>query len=722
MAYKATQSRAPAAPSMYKAGSDRFLGIDSSSSDDNISLSRACGVSYFDIENSVQQGNQPPAEEPGACNFIRTNIGEIGKRRGIKIVEVSGVQFGHITNYVYNDDMTVIFDCGRAPFGLIRMIILRLSENGYSASVYTLDNYADGNGNVATEDRVHSCTFCELVNNKLIAAFEPDRVLIADIKAQSVSGVYVSSSGVADLTENGREEFVNDLFVSGTVVSYKGWYNSGITVPRIYIGGSPAGGSGKGLEPVNLLCPYVCEGFVSDGSSTEYFLSAQADNLTQIYAFVLNDSGTWADKIVTAVNENGRTKVQFSSAPGAPPVSGEDSVRIYYRRKQTDFVSGLQRLVKCRLSATHGVGGYKDRLFLSGNDEYPNYVWYSEMDNYGYFSDRSYLTFSDRNCRVMLLAGQDTSLAVVTDGSGYLVSGTANNPESAADFEPDALFTVSRVFFTPKPAGFQRPAVFDNEILYMSDMGLCALSASAAIDGQYSAQIRSEYVNKWLLGEELDKCGLCAVGEFLAVSTNSSRMYVFDGSQYSQAPSKPFSYRQFEAYIFSGCAAQRMWRHGGQLYLMFGGKIGRLSFDTGANEDYIDQWNGEQNRAVQAYWETSNIFGGSFYNKKSFARLGLLIRKMMNQSDGREINTSVRIWYKKNNDAWKLLRGYNGDQCIFRYDYLNYALFSYRPTGKTYTVSKKIKIKKTYSLKLRFESDIEGMPLFLQAFGLEYTM
>ena len=94
----------------------------------------------------------------------------------------------------------------------------------------------------------------------------------------------------------------------------------------------------------------------------------------------------------------------------------------------------------------------------------------------------------------------------------------------------------------------------------------------------------------------------------------------------------------------------------------------------------------------------------------------------MNQSDGREVNTSVRIWYKKNNDAWKLLRGYNGDQCIFRYDYLNYALFSYRPTGKTYTVGKKIKIKKTYSLKLRFESDIEGMPLFLQAFGLEYTM
>ena len=68
MAYKATESRAPAAPSMYKAKSNKFLGIDSSTSDDNVSLLRACGISYFDIEQQKQYAR----ETPGMCNLIRT--------------------------------------------------------------------------------------------------------------------------------------------------------------------------------------------------------------------------------------------------------------------------------------------------------------------------------------------------------------------------------------------------------------------------------------------------------------------------------------------------------------------------------------------------------------------------------------------------------------------------------------------------------------------------
>lgn len=721
MAYKATQSRAPAAPSMYKAESNKFLGIDSSTSDDNVSLLRACGISYFDIEQQKQYAR----ETPGMCNLIRTNIGEVGKRCGRKEVTVSGAQVGYVTNIIYNENVTILFDCGISPFGLIRMLILRPSDTGYTASTYTLDNFAGEDGAVADVDKIHNCTFCEIINDKIIAAFEPDRLLIADIKADSVSGIYISAQGAARLTANGRGEFVDSFTVQSTVVSNEGWYNSQITIPRIYIGNVPSGGSGKGLEPVNLLNPFVLETFAGDGTALEYTLSLETDNTDEVFAFVLDDYGAWIDKNITVSSVGGKIKVAFSSSdiPPAPTVSGEDNVRIYYRRKASDFEAGLMKITGCKISASHGVGGYKDRLFLSGNDEYPNFVWYSEMDNYTYISDRSYLTFSDRKCRVMALAGQDISLAVITDGSGYLVGSTANTGDSGADFEPDALFTVSRVFSSPEPASLQKPQVFDNEILYLSKAGLCAITPSDIMD-ERCVQVRSEYVNRWLLKENLKDCTMCVVGDFLIISSgvDGEYMYIFDGAQYSRNASKPFAYRQFESYIFAGCKASFVWQQNGMLYMLYGANISSLSFDCDANDSYTELSVGGQTLGVNAYWETPNIYGADFYNKKSFAKFGVLLRKMINYTDNHEINTTVRVWYKRNNDKWKLLRDYNGDQCIFRYDYINYSLFSYRPVGRSYTVNKKIKIKKTYSLKLRFENDIAGMPLFLQAFGLEYTM
>jgi hypothetical protein len=341
------------------------------------------------------------------------------------------------------------------------------------------------------------------------------------------------------------------------------------------------------------------------------------------------------------------------------------------------------------------------------------------MDDFTYFPDLSYLTFSDKDCKVMALAGEDTSLAVITDSGGYIVSGVA---QAAGDeYSPEALFTVSRVFSAERPAKNQEPVVFEGEIVYLSEHGVCAVSPSENIDREYSAQIRSEYINEWLMREDLSECSLTPVGDYLVINTGTpGRAYVLDGKQISRSSERPFSYRQYESYYFAGCENRFAWRHGNELFLLLNKKLGRLSFTSTVNGDYIDEWNNGLT-AVSAFWETPNIYGTEYYNRKSFAKLGLLLRRVVNENDGREINTAVRVWYKRNNEPWKLLKNYNGDLCVFRYDYINFGLFTYRPTGKLYTIFKKIKLKKTYSLKLRFENDVAGMPLFLQAYGLEYS-
>ena len=126
----------------------------------------------------------------------------------------------------------------------------------------------------------------------------------------------------------------------------------------------------------------------------------------------------------------------------------------------------------------------------------------------------------------------------------------------------------------------------------------------------------------------------------------------------------------------------------------------------------------------------------TFYNKKSYARLGVQLDKAVNvgytstdfgteyhaRGDGHEQNMNIRIWYRKNNQPWKLLKKYGADFNVFRYDAVDYGNFTYRPRVKVYTVDKKIKIKKAYSLKLRFENDIDRSAVMLRSFGLSYTM
>ncbi len=42
----------------------------------------------------------------------------------------------------------------------------------------------------------------------------------------------------------------------------------------------------------------------------------------------------------------------------------------------------------CRFGITFGVGGAADRLFLSGNPDHKNMIWFSEVDNFAYFPDQ----------------------------------------------------------------------------------------------------------------------------------------------------------------------------------------------------------------------------------------------------------------------------------------------------------------------------------------------
>ena len=54
------------------------------------------------------------------------------------------------------------------------------------------------------------------------------------------------------------------------------------------------------------------------------------------------------------------------------------------------FEGYFNRIANCSIAIAYGIGGNYDRVFVSGNPDYPNYDWYSEKDDITYFPDTGY--------------------------------------------------------------------------------------------------------------------------------------------------------------------------------------------------------------------------------------------------------------------------------------------------------------------------------------------
>lgn len=78
----------------------------------------------------------------------------------------------------------------------------------------------------------------------------------------------------------------------------------------------------------------------------------------------------------------------------------------------------LNRIRKCTVATVFGVNGNTNRLFLSGNPDCPNRIFYSGYDDFTYFGDRNYVTAGTENAGVNgFLRLSDNTMAVLKEPS-----------------------------------------------------------------------------------------------------------------------------------------------------------------------------------------------------------------------------------------------------------------------------------------------------------------
>lgn len=154
------------------------------------------------------------------------------------------------------------------------------------------------------------------------------------------------------------------------------------TIPTTFISMRPSGG-GTPYQDHNMLSASEINSFVADGEATDYKLNDK--EITSVDKVWVNDVLKTIDSDYTVDLTLG--KVTFKTAPEKPDTTGQDNVKIQYTKNSQ---SKADRIKKCSLLTV-----FDDRIFFSGNVDYPNYIFHSEFNGITGIADPRYVSDTD---------------------------------------------------------------------------------------------------------------------------------------------------------------------------------------------------------------------------------------------------------------------------------------------------------------------------------------
>ena len=200
------------------------------------------------------------------------------------------------------------------------------------------------------------------------------------------------------------------------------------------------------------------------------------------------------------------------------------------------------------------------------------------------------------------------------------------------------------------------------------------------------------------------------------VRCKSGVWWLLDENQPNKEGDQPFSNHQYEGFRLTGMPADVAWAEGETLKLISDNTQCKW-MDGSSADHYRDQYGEDVSteKAISAWWETPWLYGNTFYRKKIFMKLGVLLGEFFGA------DTSVKVEGRKNEEDWKLLWDYDGTHCTFNYGNVDYRLFTYALTVGCPDIARKIKIKKAMRFKLRFTNDFINQSFILREFGLDYV-
>ena len=254
-------------------------------------------------------------------------------------------------------------------------------------------------------------------------------------------------------------------------------------IPTTTIGKAPSGG-GTTNQEVNLLTGVRENSFCADGESTEYVLDAsELDAGYQEKVFINNvekTEGFTVDKV--------SGKVKFTTAPEQPLTDGQDNGVIRFSKT---IPGNRDKINKCTILEV-----FDNRVFFSGNQDYPNTVFHTMLDEPKYCSDLDYYNEGADISPVRGMVAGNNALWVIKEPSQANTAIFYHNP--TIDSEAGKVYPSEHSSISTGCIG--AAINFNDDIVYFSNRGMEGISGDITTEQVISH--RSSLVDSKLLQEE----------------------------------------------------------------------------------------------------------------------------------------------------------------------------------------------------------------------------
>lgn len=389
------------------------------------------------------------------------------------------------------------------------------------------------------------------------------------------------------------------------------------TVPTITEHRKYDGTDGVSTEPVNMLTRKMTFSLWDDrtnDATREYVIfNGSGTTIASVDKVELLDSnGDW-NTVSSGISIVSNTKVKLTNQPLIIAGSAiTDNVRITITASTNDNIT---KLAKCTCSTIFSIKS-NGVVMISGNPDYPQYVWFSDIADPTYFPDVNYLFVGGEGTSVKGLMPLGSQVAVLKEPSAsestvYLLTyAPITNEGLAVDGSTYSTTqdTFSVVHGLSGIGCISEKTTFplNDEPLFLSQHGITGL-VSSAITSTNSVKNRSGFLDSRLLREDHLEDAVAVVHKNYYMLVVNTRAYILDARQ-KMADSKNNSSFFYESYYWENIPAIALSSDGETLW--FGTEDGNICRfkNSGQLKDYADGTvygdDSVTGTAIHAVWST----------------------------------------------------------------------------------------------------------------------
>lgn len=354
--------------------------------------------------------------------------------------------------------------------------------------------------------------------------------------------------------------------------------------------GSDPAGKGSTAQETNLLTGVRENSFCADGESTEYVLDeSELDAGYQEKVFINNvekTEGFTVDKV--------SGKVKFTTAPEKPLSDEQDNVVIRFSKT---IPGNRDKINKCTILEV-----FDNRVFFSGNQDYPNMVFHTMLDEPKYCSDLDYYNEGADISPVRSMVAGNNALWVIKEPSQANTAIFYHNP--TIDSESGKVYPSEHSSISTGCIG--AAINFNDDIVYFSNRGMEGISGDITTEQVISH--RSSLVDSKLLQEENYKDMILVEYEGYLLVIIKDKIYLADSrAMFTNENHNEYEWFYWNIDIEPTCAVV----YNGELWLgskqgIF--KIGKasennkeISMEKGEEERYFIDGVTEQETGAESY-------------------------------------------------------------------------------------------------------------------------